>query len=46
MYTLHITVEDIKLNHSWRYKGNQTERQDEKPRYQMQFFQNLDTFCI
>ena len=34
------------LNHSWRYEHNQFERQDEKPRHQRQFRQNLDNFYI
>ena len=32
---------DVCLNRSWRYKSNQIERHDEKPRNQMQLFQNL-----
>ena len=28
----------ICLNHSWRYKHNQFEKRDEKPRHQRQFF--------
>ena len=34
------------LSHSWRYKHNQFERGDEKPRHQRQFFQNLGYFYI
>ena len=34
------------LNHNLRYEHNQFERRDEKPRYQRQFFQNLDNFYI
>ena len=34
------------LNHSWRYEHNQFERRDEKPRYEKQFFENLDNFYI
>ena len=34
------------LNLTWRYEHNQFGRSDEKPRYQRQFFQNLDNFCI
>ena len=33
-------------NHSWKCKLKQIERCDEKPRYQWQFFQNLDNFQI
>ena len=34
------------LNHNWRNEHNQFGRRDEKPRYQRQFFQNLDNFYI
>ena len=36
----------ICLKQSWRYKHNQFERCDEKPRHQRHFFQNLDNFYI
>ena len=41
--TLHVR---LCSNHSWRYEHNHFERCDENPRYQRQFFQNLDNFCI
>ena len=34
----------ICLNQSWRYKHNQFERRDEKPRHQRLLFQNVDNF--
>ena len=34
------------LNDSWIYEHNQSERSDEKPRHQRQFFQNIDNFHI
>ena len=34
------------LTHSWRYKHNQFEKCDEKPRHQRQFFRNLNNIYI
>ena len=39
-------IMNVCLSHIWRYKHNQFERRDEKPRHNRQFFQNLGNIYI
>ena len=41
VFNVYVCLED-----KWRYEHNQFDRYVEKPRYQKQFFQNLDNFYI
>ena len=36
-----VFIAYVCLSHSWRYKHNQFEKHDEKPRHQRQFLSNI-----